>query len=264
MTPQHQQENVRLNQPIQIYFNEPLDPSTVNESNIWLIKDTVVGRVAGTIQYIPHSGSFCIQFTPTTALEPQTTYRVAVRGESRGSVSTNVMGIRTASGSGMSGDYDWTFTTGVAVYLPKIVLSYPGNKISYIGGTPPFVWQTVAGASVYEIAIATTPSFENPVYSNNTIGGVSITLDIPLSDMQEYWWKVRAIDSSGNLGEWSDIWSYYNGNLNQGVISSEDTPLGDYPLVELYNTTTVPTVTNTMPPNQMLNVNINLEISFYQ
>lgn len=256
VVPVHQQEDVRLDQAVKIYFTEPLDTSTVNSSNFWIIKDSQIERVSGTISYNSDNGGFYIQFIPTANYDPLTTYRVTIKGDSTNQEDSSVEGLKTLLGYGLVGDYYWTFTTGTLSLLAKTELISPSNKVSYIG-TPVFSWSSVTSAANYEIAISQFPSFET-YYYNTVTTATSINIPTALVDHTEYWWKVRAIDSSGNFGEWSEVWSLYEGDVNQGTVVDEDYTFGQYPLTGFYTDTTIPEVSQMLPPSETLNVNINL------
>jgi len=256
--PNHLQEDVRLNQPVKVYFTEPIDASTVNDANIWVIKDSLVQRVPGVVSYVAKGGEFYIQFTPSSGWEANSTYRVTMRGESQAvtNISDINEGIKTMLGKGFAGDYYWTFTTGDIAYLNKVILSYPSNKIAHIGN-PHFEWNPVANASTYDVVISKTPSFENNIYYTNTTD-TGIFIPMQLDDRIEYWWRVRAVDADGNTAQWSDVWSFYKGDPNDGYITPEDMPYNAYPLVDFYTDNTKCSIERTLPMSDTYNVNVNL------
>jgi len=102
--------NVPLTQIVEVKFDEPMDPSTINELTILLYYgDNVV--VSGTVKY---SNSTMIAYlTPSTYLLPSTEYGVMVIGDFGGLGS----GVRSIEGVGLASNYLFSFTT--APELPE-------------------------------------------------------------------------------------------------------------------------------------------------
>lgn len=77
---------------------------------------------------------------------------------------------------------------------------------------PTFSWEgfdSTPGSGLsgyYRIQIAITPSFSSPVV-NEEVQSTSHTPDLELSMGETYYWRVKALDSAGNWGEWSSSWS---------------------------------------------------------
>lgn len=63
-------------------------------------------------------------------------------------------------------------------------------------------WQAVAGAVVYEIQIATEPSFAEPVVSERVEVAGYRWAEIPA---ERHYWRVRSVDRDGRTGPWSDV-----------------------------------------------------------
>ncbi len=92
----------------------------------------------------------------------------------------------------------YSFTTANA-----IVLTAPADETINSGRSPRFEWDSIAGVTQYEIAVATDASFTDATV-NITDKPFFQTQD-PLAYHTSYFWKVRgivALDSSG----WSPVW----------------------------------------------------------
>ena len=256
--PKHYQEQVALNEDIIVTFVTPLDAATVNDSNVWVIQEGNITRHPGTVSYEQTSGTYRIRFSPSVNYQPNTTYQVTIRGESEEVVDTADVdeGIKDAFGYSIKGDYVWTFTTGDNTIVAEPELIYPSDKSS-IDTTPTFQWSSVNGANEYEIIVSENPSFESAEWTTTTTQ-TELAPPIPL-DNREHWWKVRAIDASGNAGAWSEVWSFYKGDIDIGYIAPEDQPIVDYPLeLDIQRSTTSIAVTNMYPAANQLNVPLNL------
>lgn len=268
VTPKHFAEEVSLNHDITVMFAKPLDASTVNDANFWVIKEGNVNRIPGAVSYVQEDNMFYIVFTPSVNYEANTTYQITVRGESELVQTTDEVdeGIRDAFGYGIAGDYTWTFTTGSYSNLDKVILLNPSDKISTLT-TPIFSWEVLTGANEYEIVVSENPSFESSVWITTTI---LTQIAPPMAfDDKEYWWKIRAIDADNNEGEWSNIWSFYKGDIDVGIVAEEDMPFVSYPLtqINLQDQSNI-ALLNTFPSNELLNVSLNfnyvvIEISGY-
>lgn len=76
----------------------------------------------------------------------------------------------------------------------------------YTTGTPTLTWGQVTWAVGYEIEVARNANFADIVYAH--VGGVpEITLPFALED-GVYYWRVRAVDASNNVGTWSAIMAF--------------------------------------------------------
>lgn len=96
-TPAADATGVNVASSVDVTFSEPLDPSTVNTSNVSLLDGTT--PVAATVTYIPATNKITID--PTAALGATTTYTV--------SIST---GVKDANGVALTSTYASNFTTG--------------------------------------------------------------------------------------------------------------------------------------------------------
>ncbi|MBC7264797.1 MAG: S8 family serine peptidase [Chloroflexi bacterium] len=99
----------------------------------------------------------------------------------------------------------WDFTTGSCPTPPAPTLSSPANGSTTSNSTPTFVWNSVSGATSYQIQVDDAPSFTSPAIDTTT----SNTNYTPASALADgiYYWRVRGHNSCGN-GAWSEIWSF--------------------------------------------------------
>ena len=100
--------DVVLNKVISATFNMPMNPSTLNATTFTVKQG--VNTVLGTISF---SGS-TVSFTPTIALDANTTYTATI---------TN--GAKNSSDTALLANYVWTFKTGIN---PTIIATDPLNN----------------------------------------------------------------------------------------------------------------------------------------
>lgn len=106
------------------------------------------------------------------------------------------------------------FTSG-EVYTIKVVsnlqapaLRSPGNKAVLNATQPTFQWTKVTGAQSYEIEFSTANDFSTPNgNSNPAVTSTSHTVGSAFAE-GEYFWRVRANNSSGDPGKWSAVRSF--------------------------------------------------------
>ena len=93
----------------------------------------------------------------------------------------------------------WSFTAA----LGTVTLSTPSDG-SYAVGVDPssFSWQSLEGATTYDIIISTSPDFDEGLTSIDDIASTDVTVS-GLNKNSEYWWKVRG-KNPGDTGPWSD------------------------------------------------------------
>ncbi|MFN4133928.1 MAG: SusE domain-containing protein, partial [Candidatus Hadarchaeales archaeon] len=94
----------------------------------------------------------------------------------------------------------------------KPVLSTPENNTDVNAGTITFGWQASdlgAGISKYWIQIDNEPDFDNTylVHENQVV--TENTYQYTISVSGRYYWRVKATDGAGNVGEWSDGYNFF-------------------------------------------------------
>jgi hypothetical protein len=97
--------------------------------------------------------------------------------------------------------FKWSWPTGAATQVKSVNPSLGVFE-------PQFSWTPVPGAARYEVQVNTAEEF--PVgsmwcceHEPPTIG-TSLSPVVLLNNTFEYYWRVRAIDASGNSGEWNE------------------------------------------------------------
>ncbi len=105
--------------------------------------------------------------------------------------------------TGGSGPYSarFHFTTTQAPPAPFLVS--PPDSALRLSATPTFVWRQVAGATSYNLQIATEPTFASPIVNDSTITDTVKTVP-PLPFGTALRWRVRARNASGS-GDFSTI-----------------------------------------------------------
>lgn len=86
--------------------------------------------------------------------------------------------------------------------LPAPVLASPANNSNTANQRPTFNWNAAAGAVSYEFQIGTT---NPPTGAVIAVTGRTYTPSTALSE-QPYFWRVRAVNSSGVRSAWSAVW----------------------------------------------------------
>jgi len=142
-----------------------------------------------------------------TGLSAGTTYHYRVK-------STNVLG-NTATSS------DYTFTTSspppppppppdnVPPPAPSLISPADGDNIT--DNTPFLDWSDVSDPSgvTYDLSIARDAGFTSIVLQkdNPTASAYELTSAEALA-VDTYYWHVRGVDGAGNVGSWSENWSF--------------------------------------------------------
>ncbi len=88
---------------------------------------------------------------------------------------------------------------------PSLVL--PENNAELLDNTPTFVWTSVSDPSgvTYQIQIDGDADFSFPVYyAINLVDNAHTLPDENALALGTYFWRVRAKDGVGNIGEWSE------------------------------------------------------------
>ncbi|MBI3159850.1 MAG: hypothetical protein HYZ26_09660, partial [Chloroflexi bacterium] len=103
---------------------------------------------------------------------------------------------------------NWGAWSAVRSYtiLPLIpaapALASPVNGSTTTDSTPEFAWVAIAYGNTYQIQIDTISTFASP--DIDWISGVGVLIYTP-GDLPDgrYYWRVRAINSLGEVGAWS-------------------------------------------------------------
>jgi len=93
--------------------------------------------------------------------------------------------------------------------IPSLIS--PTNGASMIDNTPLFDWSDVSDSSgvTYDLSIARDAGFVSTALLKNGITASTYTLiSAEALVTGKYYWRVRAVDGAGNVGSWSENWSF--------------------------------------------------------
>ena len=137
----------------------------------------------------PFGGQVSFQ---VTGLQENTQYWWRVRGEDPG------------LGDPSDWSETWTFTTEG---LAPVILNWPSDGAFDVAINTTFDWSPTPEAATYDMQVATSSSF--------SAGSLEIDINTPndsypatLDETTQYWWRARAVTGSGELGPWSQEWSF--------------------------------------------------------
>ena len=137
----------------------------------------------------------------------------------------------------------WSFATGLGSVVVAPELLSPKAGVNEVSIKPLFQWSAIAGADSYELIVSTNVSFASPAIIN--IGEYALPAtawqsNIDLDYNTAYYWKVRAIGSSGHSA-WSAV----------GVFTTESPPAQQPPaqLTPVPETSTSPSPQLSSPPS---------------
>ena len=101
-----------------------------------------------------------------------------------------------------SRSFTWSWPTRTTNQGVTNVSSGPGTY------EPLFSWEPVPGAAHYEVEVSSAKEFpDGSIWcceNERQVVGTSLSPTIELNNNNEYYWRVRALDASGNAGVWND------------------------------------------------------------
>jgi formylglycine-generating enzyme required for sulfatase activity len=102
------------------------------------------------------------------------------------------------------GSTDWsdvrTFTAYTIPDAPN--LSLPSNNAINTGCAPTLVWNTVTGATTYQVQVSTSSAFSNFIVNDTGLKKVSELVNLPVAPI--CYWRVNA-KNPGGTSNWSEI-----------------------------------------------------------
>ena len=107
------------------------------------------------------------------------------------------------------------------------VLANPVDGLVYNDNTPYLDWMEVGEPANYQVQVDTSDSFASPFIDVTGIADTFYQIVSTLGD-DEYYWRVRANDSAGNLGSWSAIRSFIIDTIgpdSPALVSPTDTEI---------------------------------------
>jgi len=104
--------------------------------------------------------------------------------------------------------------------IDHVALVSPLDGISGVGPTQTYSWNIKPDAVIYDLQVATSPSFNaETVVLNKQTTGNSFNSNTFLEKATIYYWRVRASNSCRD-GQWSDIFAFNTESLNCVVAKS--------------------------------------------
>jgi len=108
---------------------------------------------------------------------------------------------RVRSANGCGGSSAWSavgsFTTRGCTTLAAPTLTSPANGATGVASATPLDFSDVAGATAYEVQVASDAAFTTIVRSNTALASSAWTVSPALNANTTYYWRARAKDSCG-------------------------------------------------------------------
>lgn len=109
-----------------------------------------------------------------------------------------------------------------------VTLQSPSNGLIDVSSCPKFIWEEIVGSPEYEVSVAKTSSFSDPITSIVTTSFMQCAAQ--LAKNTAYYWKVRGITLM-DTSSWSQVWSFttegyigINEHLNGEMVSIYPNP----------------------------------------
>lgn len=183
---------------VKIQFNRDLSESSI-EGNFYVEKKVSEGsylKINGVTSYDER----VLTFDPSGSLDASTVYRITVVGDSP-NLDETVDGIKDIFGNAMLGSFVYIFTTTNTSPLSIPVITKPTNDVIF-NQIPILSWNTVAGATEYEVQLSASGDFIADLWSANTTE-VSVVPNTVLVD-GVYYCRVR-YKTATETSLWSDV-----------------------------------------------------------
>ena len=206
---------VDVSSSIKVTFNTDLDAQSLS-GNIKL--HTSWGEVVeGRIVYRKK----VITFTPVEPLEKGTNYVLTIQGDNNLEDGSED-GIRNILEETMAGSFTSRFMTDATGLMPAPYVLSPTNN-TIIKELPTYTWESVEGASSYEVEISKTNTFSTKVFplEETQIHETTLSPNIEYED-GIYYWRVRAVSGVNDKGAWSSIMQFNLSRESLGQITIED------------------------------------------
>ncbi|HYI02872.1 endopeptidase [Hyalangium sp.] len=123
---------------------------------------------------------------------------------------------RARSSNSCGGASAWSasrsFTTRGCTTLATPTLSAPANGATGVSSSAALDWTDVAGATAYEVQVASDSAFATVVRSNTALAASTWTVSPALNANTTYHWRARAKDTCGT-GAYSSVSSFTTANV---------------------------------------------------
>ncbi len=134
-------------------------------------------------------------------------YNVTISGTSGGATRSETVVLNISSGAP----------------LGQVSLSAPADGTTGAGATPTLSWAALAGATSYDIQVATDPGFSTVVRSATGLTGTSYMVSPALGSDTVYYWRVNANNACGT-GSASVTWAFRTAATSCLTYASTDVP----------------------------------------
>ncbi|MGE5479130.1 MAG: FG-GAP-like repeat-containing protein [Chloroflexota bacterium] len=105
----------------------------------------------------------------------------------------------------------------------KAILTSPANLDSGVARNVPLKWEAIPDANSYDLQIALDKDFSQVKYDRQNLDKLEFIPFPKFATGQKYFWRVRAVNSSGT-GEWSEVRSF----IVEGTLSVVDAGNADF------------------------------------
>lgn len=221
VTPVNYATEVDTASSIQITFNTDIDAQSLSQA---VKLETSWGeRVEGRMVYRKR----VITFTPFEPLDKGTNYVLTVLGDNNLEDGVGE-GIKNILGEYMAGSFTSRFMTDSEGLLPTPNVLSPTNN-TIIKDLPVYTWESVEGASHYEVEISQSNTFSTLVFPTaeiNTIYDTTLSPNIEYVD-GIYYWRIRAAGGVNGKGAWSPVMQFNLSREDLGQIASGDSAFID-------------------------------------
>ena len=108
---------------------------------------------------------------------------------------------------------------------PTPILELPENGATAVSTSPELTWSVPFGSSIYDVEVATDAAFNQVVFTQNQIDGLSFMVP-NLAAQTTYYWRVRGATSPCSPNApWSTTFSFLTENIVQTTVASQDIPI---------------------------------------
>ena len=212
-------QGISIGSTISAKFTQGVDPSTLHTGTFIVARNSVT-PIPGVITYrATQDGEFIAVFTPSTTLDPSSSFQVTLVGRTHPISGDTSNVIRNAAGYPLGQNYTFTFFTGnVNIQPPQII--QPLNYSAIRTPLPVFAWTRINNVDSYNLEIGTTSLME-PLYfpptssiiypisiPNPATSPVAFTPDQEFGYDQQYYWRVRTVMGI-SVSAWSELQSFF-------------------------------------------------------
>ncbi len=194
----------------------------VPSNAVYSVNIGVLGTFSGSVTLSASgqpSGSV-VSFSPNPVVAPGTSQLTI------SNLAAVVPGTYNIMVTGISGidQHSETVTLTVGNGIPGAVsLSLPANGSTYVDLMPILSWVAIAGASTYELQVATDAGFTNLIINQTGLMAASYDVTSPLSQNTLYYWRARAVNPCGN-GNYSAVFTFTTTSNTCTTYASTDVP----------------------------------------